>query len=536
MTLFDGILDLASPHSLLPGGGFFVEKVPFGVSVRHIEFIDDSHDQTSRRPLYAVLVSREVEEDATWLNDDGLTDEEREAIVDEKERRRIERQVEADLGGFEIEQDWVEEIEREDCFKVDTSLGGASTIQRSVFSLWVVDASNGWQVVDSFDLDLDEYGMSLKFMPLHDFGDDAGRDVSEEDLDVENFIVLGTGIVNKDGEDVISRGRTLLFKIRRPDNMETAGPAAELSLVYEKIINHGSVTSLTCLRSEGKNRLIIGAGADVNVEQWGGDRLTQVGFFRATMQIVSIKHFKSFWLLSDAYDSIYFLVWRESDKSLTLLAKDYDPIPVYAAGILSRGSSLDFVCHDDRGNLQFFQYAPNDPAARGGNRLVCRADFHLGCQTTDMRSDFCKSSLLVNSATPSSTLAALKQQDTFFAKSEDYQKLGISFGTIEGGYGSIVPLNESIYWRLAALQSVLVNALEADCALSHRSWRLYRRTPRRGGCRQNERKKGVVDGDLILKYASLSLAEQEDLASSIGSTVDVILDNILELKCASMTL
>jgi len=536
MTLFNDILNLASPHSLLPGGGFFVEKIPFGVSVRKIEFIDDGHEQTSKHPLYAVLVSREVEEDATNLNDDGLTDEERQAIADEKEKRRIERQVEADLGGFEIEQDWVEEIERENCFRVETSLGGASTIQRSVFSLWIVDAANGWQVVDSYDLESDEYGMSLKFMPLHDFGDDAGKDVSEDDLDVAYFIAVGTGIVNKDGEDVISKGRTLLFKIRRPDTKESQGPAAELTLAYEKIINHGSVTSLTCLKSEGKNRLIIGAGADVNVEQWGGDRLTQVGFFRATMQIVSIKHFKSFWILSDAYDSIYFLVWRESDKSLTLLAKDYDPIPVYASGVLGRGGSLDFVCHDDRGNLQFFQYAPNDPAARGGNRLVCHADFHLGSQTTNMRSDFCTSSLLVNSATPSSTLAALKQQDTFFAKSEDFQKLSVSFGTTEGGYGSIVPVNESIYWRLTALQSVLVNALESDCGLSHRSWRLYRRTPRRGGCRQNERKKGVIDGDMILRYADLSRAEQEDLASAIGSTVDVILDNLLELRCSSMIL
>jgi CPSF A subunit region/SAP domain len=536
MTLFNGILNLAGPHGLLPGGGLFVEKISFGVSVRKIEFIDDGHGQTSTHPLYAVLVSREVEEEMTQLNDDGLTDEERQAIADEKEQRRIERQVEADLGGFEIEQDWVEEIEREDCFKVETSLGGASPIQRSVFSLWIVDAANDWQVVDSFDLDRDEYGVSLQFMPLHDFGDDAGADVSGEDLDVEPFIALGTGIVNKDGEDVISRGRTLLFRIHRPDSQETPMQVAELSLVYEKIINHGGVTSLTCLRSEGKNRLIIGAGADVNVEQWGGGRLTQVGFFRATMQIVSIKHFKSFWILSDAYDSLYFLVWRESDKSLTLLAKDYDPIPVYAAGILSRGGSLDFVCQDDRENLQFFQYAPNDPAARGGNRLVCRADFHLGSQTTDMISNFCRSSLSVNSATPVSTIAALKQQDTFFSKSEDYQKLGVSFGTTEGGYGSVIPVNESVYWRLTALQSVLVNALESDCALSHRAWRLYRRTPRRGGCRQNERKKGVIDGDLVMQYTDLALAEQEDLASAIGSTVNTILDNLLELRCSSMIL
>jgi hypothetical protein len=42
------------------------------------------------------------------------------------------------------------------------------------------------------------------------------------------------------------------------------------------------------------------------------------------------------------------------------------------------------------------------------------------------------------------------------------------------------------------------------------------------------RKKSTIDGDLDFQFADLALAEQEDLASAIGSTVDLILDNILE--------
>jgi cleavage and polyadenylation specificity factor subunit 1 len=274
----------------------------------------------------------------------------------------------------------------------------------------------------------------------------------------------------------------------------------------------------------------------VNVEQWGNGKLTQVGFFRATMQVLDILLFKNFLLLSDAYDSIYFLIWRESDKSLTLLAKDYDPMPVYAAGLMSRGAAVTFLCHDDRQNLQFFQYAPGEASARGGNKLVCRADYHLGTQTVGFSSHFCRSSLLIHSATPTSTLAALKQQDSFFGRTDDDQRLGVHFGTTDGGMSAVVPLSEPVYWRLTALQSVLANALESDCALSPRAWRLYRRTPRRGGCRSNDRKKGVIDGDLVLQYADLEITDQEDLASAIGSTVDLILDNLLELHCGSMVL
>ena len=246
--------------------------------------------------------------------------------------------------------------------------------------------------------------------------------MAEEEMETKLFIAVGTAIVDKDGEDVSSKGRVLLFEIHRSTERSASVPAAELNFVYEKKIFHGPVTTLSCLSNEGKKRMVVGAGADVNVEQWGNDKLTQVGFFRATMHVLDIKLFKNFFVLSDAYDSLYFLVWRESDKSLTLLAKDYDPIPVYATGLLSRGGSLDLVCHDDRQNLQFFQYAPGDAAARGGNKLVCRADFHLGSQTIELQSHFCRSSLLINSATPSSTLAALKQQDTFFGRTDDDQR------------------------------------------------------------------------------------------------------------------
>lgn len=240
--------------------------------------------------------------------------------------------------------------------------------------------------------------------------------------------------------------------------------------------------------------------------------------------------------ITSSYDSLHFLVWRESDKSLTLLAKDYEPIVLYATGLMSRGGAMSFVCHDDRENLQFLQYAPNDVASRGGNKLVCRADFHLGAQTIALQSHFCRSSLLVNSATPTSTLAALKQQDPLFGRIDDDQRFAVHFGSTDGGLGSLVPLSEQAYWRLQALQSVMSNALDSNCALSYRAWRLYRRNARRGGCRSNDRMKGVIDGELVSKFADLSLPEQEDLASAIGSTVELIMDNILDLKCSGMVI
>jgi hypothetical protein len=542
LTAFHGISNVFESHGLLCGNsGLCVEKIPMGVTVRSIAFIDDPSISSSDHPLYAVLVSREVEGDQHTLNNDGLTEEERRRYHDEKEAEKIKKQVEADLGGFDMDSEWLEEIEREDCFRVDMDLGGATPVQSQTFSLWIVDAANKWMVVDSYEFEKFEHVLSVNVLHLTEFPEVPGRafDTVPEEIDVSAlsnrlFIAVGTGVIDHNGEDVSSKGRVMLFEATRSQGVLAASQLVDLSLTYEKHIFHGPVQTLQGLSVEGKNRLVVGAGADINIEQWGNGKLTQVGFFRATMHILDIRLFKNFLLLSDAYDSIHFLVWRESDKSLTLLAKDYDPIVVYATGLMSRGQAITFICHDDRENLQFFQYAPGEAASRGGNKLVCRADFHLGAQTTSFASYFCHSSLLVHSATATSTRMALKQQDNYHGRSDDDQKIGALFGTGDGGLGTIVPVSEPVYWRLTALQSIMVNALESDASLSQRAWRLYRRTAVRGGCRSNDRKKGVIDGDLIMRYVDLAKVEQEDLASAIGSTVDLIVDNLLELHCNSM--
>ena len=193
-----------------------------------------------------------------------------------------------------------------------------------------------------------------------------------------------------------------------------------------------------------------------------------------------------------------------------------------------------FLCHDDRQNFQFFNYAPHDEASRGGNKLVCKSDFHLGVQTISFDAHYCRNSLLVHSSTANSTMTALKQHDTLFGRADDDIRFGVHFGTGDGGFGCITPVNEQIYWRLTALQSVMSNALENNCGLSHRAWRLYRRSARRSGCRGNDRKRGVLDGTILFRFLDLNLIQQEELASAIGSTVNLIMDNLLELECASM--
>lgn len=132
------------------------------------QFIDDASISSPSRPIYAMLISREVESKQEELNDDGMTAEERQQIKAEKEAAQVRKQVEADLGGFDMEQEWVEEIEREECYEIDGTLGLAPPMASHKFELWLVDASSEWAVLDKYELDDHEHGTALKVLYLTD--------------------------------------------------------------------------------------------------------------------------------------------------------------------------------------------------------------------------------------------------------------------------------------------------------------------------------------------------------------------------------
>ena len=273
LTLYNGLWDIFAPHGLLPGN-CSIQKVPLGVTVRHIEFIDDASISTTSRPVYALLVSYEIEGDQSYMNDDGLSKEERQRIKDENEAEKIRKQVEADLGGFDMEQEWVEEIERENCFTIDSNLGLAPPIPTRKYELWLVDASSQWKVLDKYELEEFEHGTALKVMFLTDV-------VEDEDAVQEKSLVIGVGtsLIDNDGEDLASKGRILLFEVKKvkTKNSSINEPPLELMLKSEKVMALGPVTSLSSLKSEDMYRIVVGAGAEITVEQWGNGKLTQMG-------------------------------------------------------------------------------------------------------------------------------------------------------------------------------------------------------------------------------------------------------------------
>ena len=157
------------------------------------------------------------------------------------------------------------------------------------------------------------------------------------------------------------------------------------------------------------------------------------------------------------------------------------------------------------------QYDPSAIEARGGNKLLRRADIHLGYRVSFLAE--CRAQPVTRGRQSASV----------------QQKRVLVFGTLEGGVGLFAPMEERMYRRLSALQAVMINALPHDCALNPRSFRLMEQP----STAVEERRKNFLDGQLLWRYVGLDARIQEELAGAIGTSRSVILDNLLEIDIMS---
>ena len=169
------------------------------------------------------------------------------------------------------------------------------------------------------------------------------------------------------------------------------------------------------------------------------------------------------------------------------------------------------------------EYSPNDPQGRGGPKLIPTGDINFGATTTSFHSYYIQSSLTANSATSSTTFEELKQN-----KSDIPRRYGLAFPTLDGGYNSIIPIDEKMYFSLLGLQTAMSNAIEIVGGLSAMGAKAYRPDLTRSGCKRPAAK-NVLDGQLLAEFATLERSFQVDLSRSMGLSVDNILDAMTEI-------
>ena len=77
--------------------------------------------------------------------------------------------------------------------------------------------------------------------------------------------------------------------------------------------------------------MLVAVGPRINVLMWADGSLRPCGFYDAHMYITSINVIKDFVMVGDLFRSIHFLRWKDAEKNLAFLSRDYEPNAVVAS-------------------------------------------------------------------------------------------------------------------------------------------------------------------------------------------------------------
>ncbi|XP_041007428.1 cleavage and polyadenylation specificity factor subunit 1 isoform X2 [Juglans microcarpa x Juglans regia] len=349
-----------------------------------------------------------------------------------------------------------------------------------------------WQTMATIPMQSSENALTVRVVTLL-------NTITKEN---ETLLAIGTAYVQ--GEDVAARGRVLLFSVGK----NTDNPQNLVSEVYSKELK-GAISALASLQGH----LLIASGPKIILHNWTGTELNGIAFFDAPpLYVVSLNIVKNFILLGDVHKSIYFLSWKEQGSQLSLLAKDFGSLDCFATEFLIDGSTLSLIVSDDQKNIQIFYYAPKMSESWKGQKLLSRAEFHVGAHVTK----FLRLQMLSTSSDRSGAAPG----------SDKTNRFALLFGTLDGSIGCIAPLDELTFRRLQSLQRKLVDAVPHVAGLNPRSFRQFHTN----GKAHRPGPDSIVDCELLCNYEMLPLEEQLEIANQIGTTRSHILSNLTDLS------
>ncbi|TMW65320.1 hypothetical protein Poli38472_007962 [Pythium oligandrum] len=519
-------LPSSKTSTILPSSsGFVLHKIEFGATIHHMLYMGHHGPggvaEALESPTYAIVCSRpmvpSVAEQAT--------------ANEEEEEEQQPEEADSSLNTSNVMAPTAEmypDLQVEDMVHTEEDVYELRLVQTNEFGEW--ERRGVFRVY----FNRFEVVLSVKLMYLYDSSllkDDVSSSSEEWNKKKKPYVVIGTGYVGPHGEDESGKGRLLLYELDYAQYATQSGESSaklpKLRLMFIKEHHQGAIS---CVAQLGPY-VVAAVGMKMIVYEYKSDQLIGCAFYDAQMYIVSISVVKDYVMYGDVYKSVHFLRWKEKQRQLQLLAKDYEPLAVTSTEFNLFERRLALLATDMEENLHVMQYAPQDIESRGGQRLLRTSDFHLGMQITSM---FRKQ---VGVAPPPPRPAHQRQP----VQQPSGQNVYVTvLGTSEGSVSAVIPVGERVFRRLFTLQNVMINTLPQNCALNPREFRMMksngrRRTGRPDAWSKQKWKKGFLDAHVLFRFLHLDYVAQKEIARCIGTTPEVIIHNLLEVQRATAT-
>ncbi|XP_041867877.1 cleavage and polyadenylation specificity factor subunit 1 isoform X1 [Melanotaenia boesemani] len=367
--------------------------------------------------------------------------------------------------------------------------------QQEKFSIQLISPVS-WEAIPNTRIDLEEWEhvTCMKTVALR----------SQETVSgLKGYIAAGTCVMQ--GEEVTCRGRILILDVievvPEPGQPLTKN---KFKVLYEKE-QKGPVTALCHCHGY----LVSAIGQKIFLWVLKDNDLTGMAFIDTQLYIHQMFSIKNFILAADLMKSISLLRYQEESKTLSLVSRDAKPLEVYSIEFMVDNNQLGFLVSDRDKNLCVYMYLPEAKESFGGMRLLRRADFNAGANINTFWRMPCRGALEAGSK---KALTWDNKHITWFA-------------TLDGGIGLLLPMPEKTYRRLLMLQNALTTMLPHHAGLNPKAFRMMHNDRRN---LQNA-VRNVLDGELLNKYLYLSTMERSELAKKIGTTQDIILDDLLDI-------
>ncbi|GAB5365414.1 hypothetical protein AAMO2058_001055800 [Amorphochlora amoebiformis] len=342
-------------------------------------------------------------------------------------------------------------------------------------------------------------------------------------LSTRTFIALGTSKVV--AEDTITKGRIILLEIyfaTREDEEEKGEGKAKnkLSLRAYSQYEKGPV----CCIEQMEGNLIIAVAAKVLMYQWDMDKRQLIGrgFYDCEIYIVKMRVMRNYLLAGDYCQGLHLIAWDFDMRLLVNVARDPYHSEVTDVEYAISGDNLGLVCANTERKLQVYRFLPSDEESRKGQKLLIYASTKLPVRT---------SSLLMLRARdiPSLEENKKRKQPGLPPPKPVTTTRSITLGAcLEGGLYSLVPLDPIVHRRTLAVCLSMLRSVPMTAGINPLGAR-----QEGSGSHRLAKAKQIVDGDLLWMYVGLSSIMQERVATNIGTTRDVVIENLLELQLAT---
>lgn len=143
--------------------------------------------------------------------------------------------------------------------------------------------------------------------------------------------------------------------------------------------------------------LVTAVGQKIYLWQLKDNDLSGVAFIDTNIFVHEISSIKSLLLVADMYKSISILRFQEEYRTLSLVSRDFNPMNVLNIEYVVDNSSLGFLASDCESNFVIFMYQPESRDSCGGQKLLRKADYHVGQRINAMFRAQCNLSRQTNS-------------------------------------------------------------------------------------------------------------------------------------------